>query len=133
MLDGLCQISVSRFFRDRGVFAFLGAEVLPELAERALAREASRLSVWSAGCGSGEEPYSLAILWQLGLQARYPELGCEILATDANAAMIRRASRAAPSIPAWFRISIPIPSASLMRIRRPFRPAMSLAHLLAMR
>ena len=47
----------SYFFRDPSLFAALLAHVLPELLAR---RE--RLVVWSAGCATGEEPYSLAIV-----------------------------------------------------------------------
>lgn len=132
VLDGLCQISISRFFRDRGVFAFLGAEVLPKLAERALARGASRLRTWSAGCGSGEEPYSLAILWQLGLQTRYPQLGFKILATDANAAMVRRARAACypgSSLkelePAWRRAAFSEQNA-VYKLKDPFKQAVEI-------
>ncbi|MHB1416664.1 MAG: CheR family methyltransferase [Chloroflexota bacterium] len=50
-------IKVSRFFRDLPVFDLLRNKVLPDLAQRG-----RPLRVWSAGCGNGEEPYSLAIL-----------------------------------------------------------------------
>lgn len=128
-LDGLCQISISRFFRDRGVFDCLHTRVLPELADAAMERGKSRLRVWSAGCGSGEEPYSLAILWQLALQTQYPRLRMQILATDANPEMIRR-SRAgcyrASSLkelrPSWRRIAFAERN-SVFQLRDPFNQA----------
>ena len=59
-LDVLCHVTISRFYRDRGVFQFLERNVLPELAERAVARGAA-VEAWSVGCASGEEPYSLVL------------------------------------------------------------------------
>lgn len=48
------------FFRDHGQFALLRTRILPELIERR--REKRRLRLWSAGCASGEEAYSIAML-----------------------------------------------------------------------
>src|SRR5262245_46489236 len=61
-VEGLCRVTISRFFRDRGVFDRLRLEILPELA---VARSEGAVRAWSAGCASGEEPYTLAIVWQL--------------------------------------------------------------------
>ena len=93
-LDSLCRITISRFNRDRGVFATLAREVLPLLADAAAKRGDPALRVWSAGCGSGEEPYTLAILWHLELQPRFPEASVHIVATDADPNVIARASEA---------------------------------------
>ena len=97
--DAMCRITISRCFRDREVFAALGEHVFPALAERARAAGRSRLAVWSAGCASGEEPYSLALLWRARLASRHPGLELAVLATDADAALIERAraARFAPS------------------------------------
>ena len=90
-LDSFCRITISRFYRDKSVFAALEEKVLPSLAHRASERGDSTLRIWSAGCGSGEEPYTLAILADLRLQSRFPELSIEVVATDADPIMIRRA------------------------------------------
>ena len=94
MLDGLCRIPISRFYRDREVFAHLGRAVLPELARAAAARGETRLRCWSAGCASGEEPFSLALVWAFEAGPRAPRLGLEIVATDAERHLIERASAA---------------------------------------
>ena len=62
ILDGFCRITISRFFRDRGVYETLGSQVLPDLARRCASTGESATNIWSAGCGAGEEPYSIAIL-----------------------------------------------------------------------
>lgn len=54
-LDALCRISVSRFYRNQGVFRRLEQELLPRLEEQALIRGEQSLRIWSAGCASGEE------------------------------------------------------------------------------
>ncbi|MEE8226367.1 MAG: CheR family methyltransferase, partial [Kiloniellales bacterium] len=66
-LDALCRISISRFYRDRAVFDHLVCDVLPNLATKAGRRADTALRCWSAGCASGEEPYSLAIAWRYAL------------------------------------------------------------------
>jgi chemotaxis protein methyltransferase CheR len=90
-LDALLGIPISRFYRDRGVFDAIGEAVLPALARAA--REAVRptLDCWSAGCASGEEPYTLALLWRLRVQAAFPGLALHVLATDADAELLERA------------------------------------------
>jgi chemotaxis protein methyltransferase CheR len=91
-LDGLAQISISRFYRDQGVWQMLEHAMLPRLAARARTRGETRLRVCSAGCVSGEEPYTLALLFALSTAPR--DLRAEILGTDANAHLLRRAHRA---------------------------------------
>jgi chemotaxis protein methyltransferase CheR len=93
-LAALCPIPISRFYRDREVFDSLGAEVLSALARAAMARGAPRLECWSAGCASGEEPYTLALQWDLLLAGRFPRLAFRVLGTDIDARLIERARAA---------------------------------------
>jgi chemotaxis protein methyltransferase CheR len=88
-LDALCHVTISRFYRDRGVFDYLVRVVLPELA-----RQTATLEVWSAGCASGEEAYTLALVWQLELACEFPGVTLHVLATDVDEAMLRRARAA---------------------------------------
>jgi chemotaxis protein methyltransferase CheR len=76
------------FFRDRGPFDVLQRHALPELAQR---REKSkRLRIWSAGCSTGQEVYSLAMLF-----AEAPEQWrgwtIDILGTDVSTSCVERA------------------------------------------
>ena len=74
-------IKVTGFFRDPEAFDFLRANVIPELVDRG--RENGRaLRFWSAGCATGEEAYSLALLLADQLGAEFPEWGIKIFATD---------------------------------------------------
>lgn len=94
VLDACLRISISRFYRDKLMYACLEQTVLPELAQRRLAAGARQLAIWSAGCANGEEPYTLAILWRMRLAQHFPSLALRIVATDADPAMCRRAEHA---------------------------------------
>jgi len=93
-LDGLCRVTVSRFYRDRALWERLETRWLPVIAEAARDRGARELRVWSAGCASGEEPYTLAVVWERALAGRLPGLALHVLGTDMDAAMVERARRA---------------------------------------
>jgi chemotaxis protein methyltransferase CheR len=80
VLGGLCRVTISRFWRDRAVFEALRDELLPALGPA--------VSAWSAGCASGEEPYSLV------LAAEQAGIAIRVLATDVDPALLERARRA---------------------------------------
>ncbi len=93
-LDAFCRIPISRFYRDRAVFDALGRTLLPDLAERAAMRGDREVRCWSAGCASGEEVYTLRLLWDLVPQPSDPNMRLTILGTDAEEVMLRRAAAA---------------------------------------
>lgn len=94
VLDSLCQVTISRFYRDRQVYRFLAREVLPSLARRALRQDQDNLRAWSVGCGSGEEPYTVSLIWRLQLQSLFPGLSLRLIATDTNPVMRQRVADA---------------------------------------
>ena len=73
-------IGVTRFFRDPDAFAFVESSVVPEILSKVPASETIR--IWVAGCATGEEAYSLALLFheQLTRLGRPPNV--KIIATD---------------------------------------------------
>ena len=79
------------FYRDRIMFELLSQRVLPDLAKKR--EDTKRLSIWSAGCSTGQEPLSLAMLF-----ADNPSLwkgwNIDILGTDISKKAIRHAQRA---------------------------------------
>lgn len=75
-------INVTEFFRDPERFRYLEQRVLPELL-----RGRAGLSVWSAACSTGAEPYSVAIL----LRELAPRGAHRILATDVDRTVLARA------------------------------------------
>ena len=74
-------IKVTEFFRDPDLFEHLKKEVLPELIAEAREKE-NQLRIWSAGCATGEEAYSLAILVSEVLGREAGLFNVRIFATD---------------------------------------------------
>jgi chemotaxis methyl-accepting protein methylase len=79
------RVTISRFYRDRQVWRHLGNRLLPVLT----AHFPQELNAWSAGCACGEEPYSLAILWN---RLQIPT-ALKIIATDADPLCLERARK----------------------------------------
>jgi two-component system CheB/CheR fusion protein len=85
-------IKVTGFFRDPEAYEFIRERVIPELI--ATGREQGNvLRFWSAGCATGEEPYSLALLLADVLGTELPEWGIKIFATDLDEGAINYARR----------------------------------------
>ncbi len=82
--------NLTSFFREPHHFDFLRDTALPESvqANRALAR----LRIWSAGCSTGEEPYSIAITLHEFLQGHARGFDCRILATDLDTNVLQTGS-----------------------------------------
>ncbi len=81
------------FFRDQACFDAIRQTVLPELvAKRRRGAAPKRLRIWCAGCATGEEPYSLAMLLDQ-LRIGTPEFLVEIVATDVNDVALETARR----------------------------------------
>jgi two-component system CheB/CheR fusion protein len=92
-LDALYQdllIGVTHFFRDEAAFNALEHKVLPELLRRGPRDQPLR--IWVAGCATGEEAYSLAILLQ-DLMRKLGERPVKIFATDVHRGSLERAGR----------------------------------------
>lgn len=90
ILDPLCDVTISKFFRDRKMWEYLQDEILPELLN------SEPISIWSAGCCNGEEAYSLAIINEqltekTGLESIKNKVN--ILATDRNDQVLNRAGK----------------------------------------
>ena len=86
-VETLMTVSISRFFRDRKLWATIEKHVLPMI----IAKEKQKIKVWSAGCASGEEIHTFKILWEeLGRNLeQLPML--ELWATDMSVELLDRA------------------------------------------
>ena len=85
-------INVSKFFRNPETFACLATKVLPEL----WASKSPIIKMWSAGCATGEEPYSLAVLCrEHALASKNPERlqRLRIVGSDVDKSALAAASR----------------------------------------
>lgn len=81
------------FFREPSHFDYLTGQALPELRRCGLLTAGRKLKLWSAGCSTGEEPYTLAMVLA-ELQAKSPGFGFDILATDISTRVLEVARRA---------------------------------------
>jgi two-component system CheB/CheR fusion protein len=91
-LIGNFLIKVTEFFRDPELFTYLREQVLPELARRAAERD-SELRLWSAGCATGEEAYSLAMTVRDALAGEWQDVRVKIFATDLDEQAVSFARR----------------------------------------
>ena len=80
------------FFRYPAVYEALEKKILPEVQERKFWENPRLLRIWSAGCSTGEEPYSIAI--SICESLKFAEAWeIEILATDISRRALRHAER----------------------------------------
>lgn len=97
-LISLLSVTESYFFRDEGQFSLVKSHILPELIARkqklaAMGHPEGRsLKLWSAGCATGEEAYSLAILLKQ-LIPDYEDWTIAIVGTDINQTALLQAQR----------------------------------------
>jgi two-component system CheB/CheR fusion protein len=75
-------INVTRFFRDETPWEFLATDIMPRLLARS--EEGNAIRVWSAGCASGEEAYTLAMVLSEGFGAQRFRERVKIYATDVD-------------------------------------------------
>src|SRR3954468_15739399 len=85
-------INVTAFFRDAGAWEFIAQQVIPDLLSRK--PEPAPIRVWSAGCASGEEAYTLAIVLAEAMGAAAYKERVKIYATDVDEEALTRARAA---------------------------------------
>src|SRR5699024_8862244 len=77
-------INVSEFYRNPKRWEVLQSKILPHLIQ-----DKSKLTIWSAACSTGEEPYSLAIM----MKENFPNVRIQILATDIDEGALDKAQQ----------------------------------------
>ncbi|APZ46687.1 hypothetical protein BW723_10490 [Polaribacter reichenbachii] len=82
-------IGVTRFFRDRDAFEYIEKKIIPELFKNKT--QFDKIKIWSVGCSSGEEAYSIAILLKEYMEENNLELNVKIFATDLDKQVIKKA------------------------------------------
>jgi chemotaxis protein methyltransferase CheR len=122
------------FFRDPQTLEVAESEVLPELVRERRGKD-QRLRIWSAGCSTGEEPYSIAML----LYRLLPDLAdwnITILATDINPASLRKAIAASygswsfRGAPSWYKtLYFTAEPEGRLRVIEPIRRLVSFGYL----
>ena len=98
-LRNALTINVTEFFRDGEVYDALRKDVLP-----AIFKERKRIRIWCAGCSTGEEPYSIAMILSDFL-AQNKELSAQIHATDIDKVVLAKAQEGIYSQKAMVKLS----------------------------
>lgn len=91
LLLKVLTIHVSQFFRNPPTFEKLKTEIIPYLLDRRNREGRDRLTFWSVGCASGEEPYSLALILKEFFPKEASKERVAILATDVDANILEAA------------------------------------------
>lgn len=91
ILVNAVTVSETHFFRDAAQFNALTNSIFPQIIKRKTSLRTLR--IWSAGCASGEEPYSIAMLLR-NLIPDVDDWAITILATDINASLLEKARTA---------------------------------------
>lgn len=77
-------VEVTQFFRDKEAFEVIKSKVIPTLCEQAAAVDEEELRVWVPGCATGEEAYSLAMLFHEHVDKQKLSLDVKIFASDVH-------------------------------------------------
>lgn len=107
-------VNVTEFLRDPDVWREIEELVLPRRLADAAQRPVRELRIWSAGCSSGEEPYSLAMLALQAAEAQGRGVSVRVLASDLDPVVLQRAKDGyypaaafqhvpAPMLERWFK------------------------------
>lgn len=90
---GQLSNSYSEFFRSPLTFTYLEQIILPAMIAGKLKNKEKGIRIWSAACASGQEPYSVAILFDEIVRSLKDPVALHIFATDNNAGQLDKAKR----------------------------------------
>jgi len=91
LIDSL-STNLTGFFREVGHFKFIRSELLPQLLEQKKKKRDFRIRAWSAGCSSGEEAYSLAMILLEATQCS-DQWNVKVFANDISETMLKVAQK----------------------------------------
>ena len=94
LLCNTITINETSFFRNEPQISAFQQRFADEVVETKRGFGIRTLRIWSAACSSGEEPYTLAILYLEHLKPKYPDLRVEIVGTDINTTVLDMARKA---------------------------------------
>jgi len=115
LVDSL-STNLTKFFREDQHFEYLRSQLLPRVLESKQRLHNLRIRGWSAGCSTGEEPYSIAIILQEATQGK-GRWDVKLLATDVSTRVLERAKRGLYEKDRIEPIPLPLRSKYLSRTR----------------
>jgi chemotaxis protein methyltransferase CheR len=93
VLCNIVTINETSFFRNEPQISAFQQRLACEVVEMKMGFGIRTLRIWSAACSSGEEPYTLAMVYLEHLRPKYPDLRVEIVGTDINTAVLDMARK----------------------------------------
>lgn len=91
LMDAM-TINVTEFFRDKAVFEIIEQKVIPDIFEKKKRTNSNRIRIWSCGCSSGEEAYSLLMSISEYLGTRLADFKLSIFGTDIDGEALAKAN-----------------------------------------
>jgi len=85
-------INETFFFRNQPQLDALASQILPEIIAVKQATGKNKIRIWSAASSSGEEAYSISMIFQDLIKPRYPNFDLEVVGTDINTAVVETAN-----------------------------------------
>ena len=92
-LQDILTINVSHFFRNAFTFEYLDKIIIPKIINEKLKTANPTLRIWSAGCSTGEEAYSIGILIDNYIRKNNIKLNVNIFATDIDQKSLLKAKK----------------------------------------
>ncbi|MCY7532796.1 CheR family methyltransferase [Bacillus altitudinis] len=92
------------FFRDMEAFRVCEHHIIPSIIENTMKNGKSRCRIWIAGCSTGEEAYSFAMLFLEEMKRRQVSIELQVFATDINRKAIQSASKGVYSLESMARM-----------------------------
>jgi chemotaxis protein methyltransferase CheR len=94
VMADLISTNKTDFFREKEHFQFITDRFLPEYLSRNMVTDNQNLKIWSAGCSSGQEAYSIGITLEEYFRRNKPDISYSILATDISERVLKTAKLA---------------------------------------
>ena len=88
LLADFISTNKTDFFREKDHFIYITDHILPELIKNSTINQMTQIKVWSAGCSSGQEAYSIAITMEEFMRVQGVRFEYSIVATDISARML---------------------------------------------
>jgi chemotaxis protein methyltransferase CheR len=85
-------INETFFFRNQPQLDALASQILPEIIQKKTAVGKNKIRIWSAASSSGEEAYSISMIFNDLIKPRYPNIDLEIMGTDINSTVVETAN-----------------------------------------
>ena len=85
-------INETFFFRNQPQLDAMSSSLFPEIIQKKLALGKNKIRIWSAASSSGEEAYSVAMIFNDLIRPKYPNIELEVIGTDINSAVIETAN-----------------------------------------